>query len=81
MAYTPENSSIKNTPEVEEALKTASFEEIKAIMSRAAVDQGLVTPDRFDPNVLLPTELATALSPDVDGCKNLSRCGWHQIRH
>lgn len=58
MSFTPENSSIKSTPELEEALRTASFEEIKSIMSRAAVEQGLVTPDKYDPNILLPTEQA-----------------------
>jgi len=78
MSHTPENSAIRITPEVEEALKTASFEEIKTIMARAAVEQGLVTPDKYDPNVLLPTELAFAAQPQrfaktvtVDGTKHV----------
>jgi hypothetical protein len=78
MAHTPANSSIRITPEIEEALKTASFEEIKSIMSRASVEQGLVTPDRFDPNVLIPTEQATVPHPHrfaknvtVDGVKHV----------
>lgn len=60
MSYTPEQSSIQVDGALEEKLKGASFEEIKAHMTNAAVEQRLVVPDRYDPSILLPVEPGTA---------------------
>jgi uncharacterized protein with FMN-binding domain len=54
-------SSIKETPELIEALKSAqTHEEMKAILAREAVAQRVVTPDAYDPSVLIPTAPGTA---------------------
>jgi hypothetical protein len=61
MPYTPENSAIKMTPELETALnKASSPEEMKDILHHAAIEQALVVPDIYDASNLLPTEKATA---------------------
>jgi hypothetical protein len=77
MSWTPEDSAIKVTPEIKKALETASTEQIKEIMARAAVDQGLVRRDIFSPDVLIPTPLASAAPKQiaktvtVDGVKHI----------
>lgn len=48
-------SSLKLTPELEEALKNASHEEMKSILANATVAQGLATRDIYDSSVLIPT--------------------------
>ena len=58
--WTPSDSAIRVTPEIAKALETANAEQIKVIMAQAAIDQGLVQPDRYDASVLLPTALAAA---------------------
>jgi hypothetical protein len=64
-------SSIKTTPELEEALKNANTpDEMKAILADAAVRQGLVTRDFYDPSVLLANDRAatpTKLSKAITG--------------
>src|SRR5579863_6264460 len=58
--WSPEDSAIRMTPEIQKALETADVEQIKSIMADAAVAQGLATRDYYSPDVLLPTELANA---------------------
>ena len=60
MSFLPTDSAIKVDRNLEEKLKGASFEEIKAHLANAAVEQQLVVPDRYDNSVLIPTELANA---------------------
>jgi hypothetical protein len=61
MAYTPENSAIRVTPEIEKHMQTlVSADEIKAYLAQVAVDQHLVERDRFSPDLLIPTEPGTA---------------------
>ena len=60
MSWTPENSAIRMTAELEKKISTASMEEIKDILAQAALDQQLVTRDSINPEVLLPTALAGA---------------------
>jgi hypothetical protein len=77
MSFTPENSSIRTDRSLEDAIsKATSQAEIQAILRQAAVDQQLVVPDIYDPNILLATERATAPQPQrfaktitVDGTK------------
>jgi hypothetical protein len=69
------HSAIKTTPELEEALKNASTaDEMKSILAEAAVRQGLVTRDFYDPSVLLVNDRVVAPSKisrsiTVDGQK------------
>ncbi len=64
MPYTPENSAIKMTPELEAALSSASGPEMmKDILHQAAIEQALVVPDAFDASNLIPTAKATAAQP------------------
>jgi len=65
MAFTPENSAIRVDAALEEKLKGASFEEIKAHLANAAVQQQLAVPDAYDSSVLLPTDLANAAPKKV----------------
>src|SRR5579863_687932 len=60
MSFTTRDAAIRVTPEMEARIKTANTEEIKAIMAEAALAQGLVTPDPFDPTQLNATALADA---------------------
>ncbi len=61
MSHTPEQSAIKVTPHVEAKLKTlVSSDEIRAYLAEVAVEQQLVTRDRFSPDILIPTEPGTA---------------------
>jgi hypothetical protein len=60
MSFNPENSAIKVDAALEEKLKGASFEEIKAHLANAAVEQRLVVPDAYDASILLPVEQGTA---------------------
>ena len=77
MAFTPENSAIRMTPELEARIATASAEEIKSILAEATVAQGLATRDIYDPQVLLPTALANtaprgfARPITIDGVKHI----------
>jgi hypothetical protein len=71
---TPENSRITTDGEFERAVAAASSaEEIKSLMHDRAVQQGLVIPDRFSPDVLLPVDQPTpkrfGKSVTVDGSK------------
>jgi hypothetical protein len=59
MPFTPKDSAIRMTPELEAALRQAGPEEMKRIFADAAVAQGLATRD-LDPNILIPTPLADA---------------------
>jgi hypothetical protein len=57
---TPENSRITTDAEFERAVAAASSaEEIKSLMHDRAVQQGLVVPDLYSPDVLLPVEQPT----------------------
>ncbi len=61
MSHTPEQSAIKVTPDVEAKLTTlVSSDEIRAYLAEVAVEQQLVTRDRFSPDILIPTEPGTA---------------------
>jgi hypothetical protein len=60
MPHNPENSAIRVDADLEKALQNASFEEMKEILHSASTRQGLTVPDRFSPDVLIPTELADA---------------------
>jgi hypothetical protein len=60
MAFSPSDSAIRVTPEVEAHLETlVSADEIKSYLARVAVDQNLCTRDRFSPDVLIPVEPGT----------------------
>jgi hypothetical protein len=62
MAFTPENSRIITDAEFEAAVAAAaSAEEIKSLMHDRAIQQGIVTPDRYSPDVLLATPLANSM--------------------
>jgi hypothetical protein len=66
MSYTPENSSIKTDAEFEAAVAAASSaEEIKSLMHDRAIQQGIVVPDRYSPDVLIPTPAANASVPSA----------------
>jgi hypothetical protein len=57
----PENSAIRVTKSLEEQIAEAGSQaEVQQILRQAALDQRLVTPDIYDPGVLLPTEPGTA---------------------
>jgi hypothetical protein len=57
MSYTPENSSIRTSAEIEKAISEApSQAAVQQILRQAAIDQKIVTPDAYDPNVLLEVE-------------------------
>jgi hypothetical protein len=58
MSFTPEQSAIRMTRQLEEEIASASPEQLKAILGRAAYEQGLVVPDTANPQILHPTELA-----------------------
>jgi hypothetical protein len=58
MSFMPENSAIRLTSALEEAISKANPDEIKALMAQAALSQGLVVPDSVNPQLLHPTELA-----------------------
>jgi hypothetical protein len=60
MPFQPEQSAIRVDKELEKALQNASFEEMKEILHSASTRQGLTVPDKFSPDVLIPTELADA---------------------
>jgi hypothetical protein len=68
-------SAIKTDAQLEEALKNASTpDEMKSILAEAAVKQGLVTRDYYDPSVLIPADRAAVptkfgKSITVDGKK------------
>jgi hypothetical protein len=67
-------SSIRTDAQLEKALKEASTsEEMKVILAEAAVSQGLVRRDIYDPSVLIPTGLPQprrfAKSIEVGGVK------------
>src|ERR1700733_2950103 len=70
-------SAIKTDAALEESLKNASTpEEMKAILAEAAVRQGLVTRDYYDPSVLIPADRTAAptqfaKSITVEGGKKL----------
>jgi hypothetical protein len=78
MAYGPQDSSIRLNETLEERInKATSAVEIQALLKEAAVAQNLVSRDRFDPDVLLATEAASAPTPhrfaraiEVDGQKH-----------
>jgi len=54
-------SAIKTDAALEESLKNASTpDEMKAILAEAAVRQGLVTRDYYDPSVLIPADRTAA---------------------
>ena len=55
MSLTTENSAIKITPAIQEALNTASADQIPVIMRQAMLDQNLVRED-WDPSYLIPVE-------------------------
>ena len=76
MSWTPADSGIKVTPEMEKALETASTEQIKEIFRDAAIKQHLVVPDIYNPQVLLPVEpgmqpRSFAKSVTVNGVKHI----------
>jgi hypothetical protein len=58
MSHTPEQSAIRITPDLQERIGNASPDEIKSILANAALSQGLVTPDPYNPSLLHPTALA-----------------------
>jgi hypothetical protein len=58
MSFTPENSAIRMTRQLEEEIALASPEQLKAILGRAAYEQRLVVPDAMNPQILHETELA-----------------------
>jgi hypothetical protein len=60
MSHTPENSALRIDADLQKALETASFEEMKEALHTASTRQGLTVPDRFSPDILIPTELADA---------------------
>jgi len=60
MSFLPSDSAIKVDAALEDKLNGASFEEIKAYLANAAVEQRLVVPDVYDNSVLIPTALASA---------------------
>jgi hypothetical protein len=70
-------SSIRTDAALEESLKNASTpDEMKAILADAAVRQGLVTRDYYDPSVLIPADRTAApktfaKSITVEGGKKL----------
>ncbi len=54
MSYTPEDSRIRVNASIEEQIAAApTAAEIQRILREAAVNQGAVRPDLYDPNVLL----------------------------
>jgi len=78
MPFTPENSAIRLTPEIEEALKDASPDQMKEIFREALVSQHLAVRDIYSPDVLIPTALASAPRPTkfaravtIDGKKHI----------
>jgi hypothetical protein len=55
------SSAIKMNANLEERINAAQTSaEVTAILHQAAIDQGLVRPDVYDPNILIPTEPGTA---------------------
>jgi hypothetical protein len=58
MSFTPENSAIRMTRQLEEEIASASPEQLKAIFGRAALEQGLVERDSMNPQLLHATALA-----------------------
>jgi hypothetical protein len=63
MSFTPENSPVLITPEIEKALQSASsMEEVKSIMRDAALNQDLVKADHYDPYVLTEKKLARTVN-------------------
>lgn len=58
MAFTPEQSAIRLTPEQEDQVRNLPFEEVKVYMAELALQQGLVVRDQVAPEVLIPTSLA-----------------------
>jgi hypothetical protein len=78
MAFLPSDSAIRVDSALEEKLKSASFEEIKAHLATAAVEQRLVVPDAYDNSVLIPTNLVDGPQPQkfarsviIDGTKHV----------
>jgi|SRR6267378_1017086 len=75
MSFTPDNSAIKVTQDLQDALKNADASEISGIMSQARLSQGLVRPD-WDPSFLIEVENTAAprkfaKSITVDGQKRI----------
>jgi len=81
MSWTPESSAIRMTPALEKEISEALPEQIKAILGRAAYEQGLVVPDAANPQILHPTALAAnaprkfAKYVTVDGQRHLLEGG------
>jgi hypothetical protein len=69
MSFSASDSAIPVTPELVEAAKNASFEELKELMHQQAISTGMVVPDKFSPDVLIPTAAATALIPKSFGTR------------
>src|SRR6266699_435230 len=59
MAWTPNDSPINVTPDMQKALETANAEQIKEMMKQAAVDQRLVVRE-WDSSILTPVTQGTA---------------------
>ncbi len=59
MAWTPNDSPINVTPDMQKALETANAEQIKELMKQAAVDQRLVVRE-WDTSILTPVTQGTA---------------------
>src|SRR6476646_10456125 len=59
MAHMASESAIRATKSLEDQISAAGSQaEIQQILREAAVEQKLVVPDIYDPNVLIPTEAA-----------------------
>jgi hypothetical protein len=55
MSWTPADSAVKVTPELEEKIANSSPEMLRVLLSDAIVDQGLAQKDFYDPQILIPT--------------------------
>jgi hypothetical protein len=78
MSFTPQQSALRITPEIEKYLQTLnSASEITAYLHEQEVQQGLVTRDYYSPDVLIPTPLADAAprkfarAVTIDGQKHI----------
>jgi hypothetical protein len=66
MSWNPNDSAIRVNKTLEERIAEATSQaEIQTIMREAAVAQHIVTPDRYDPNVLLEVAPNTARAPQI----------------
>jgi hypothetical protein len=60
MSFSPEDSRISVNPSLEERIFNAKTHyEVAEILRQAAVDQRLVVPDRYSPDILLPVDPGT----------------------